>query len=46
MPKAFQKLNQFKRKRDNIQSIKAAIDNAETGLSLLEEDPNDEDMVS
>lgn len=42
----FQQLNQFKRKRDNIQSIKAAIDNAETGLSLLEEDPNDEDMVS
>ena len=42
----FQQLNQLKRKRDNIQSIKAAIDNAETGLSLLEEDPNDEDMVS
>ena len=42
----FQQLNQLKRKRDNIQAIKFAIANAETGLTLLEEDPTDNDMIT
>ena len=42
--KIFQELNQLKRQRDNIQEIKTAIENSETGLELLSESPNDSEI--
>lgn len=43
--KIFQHLNQLKRQRDNIQDIKTSIENAQTGLELLGETPDDTDIL-
>ena len=44
--KIFQTLSQLKRKRDNITAITTSFDDAQTGLDLLSESPDDEDILS
>ena len=44
--KTFQELNQLKQKLNTIQSIKQSFENIDTGLTLLNENPNDNDILN